>query len=123
MSMSAISWFELPAHELNRAVKFYETILAVSLRREIIGDEMGIFPSGEMGVSGCVVKSEGYEPSATGPVVYLNAEPTLGTVLSRVAPAGGSIVVPATELPQGMGFYAHILDTEGNRVGLHSMKA
>jgi uncharacterized protein len=121
MNTHAVNWFEIPAADMARAVKFYETILAVSLRREMIGDELAIFPSEQTGVSGCVMHGENSKPSAQGTVVYLNAEPSIDTVLNRVTTAGGKIVVPKTALPPGMGFFAHIMDTEGNRVGLHAM--
>jgi predicted enzyme related to lactoylglutathione lyase len=53
-------------------------------------------------------------------VIYLNADPTLSLVVDRVAAAGGKVLVPRVELPEGMGVFAHILDTEGNRIGLHA---
>jgi predicted enzyme related to lactoylglutathione lyase len=121
MNQHSVNWFEIPSANMARAVKFYETILAVSLKREVIGDELAIFPSEETGVSGCVMHSPNSKPSAEGTVVYLNAEPSIDTVLHRVQSAGGQIVVPKTALPPGMGFFAHIMDTEGNRVGLHAM--
>jgi uncharacterized protein len=121
MNQNAVNWFEIPAADMPRAVKFYETVFAVSLKREMIGDELAIFPSDEMGVSGCVMHSANSKPSAEGTVVYLNAEPSIDTVLGRVTKAGGKIVVPKTALPPGMGFFAHIMDTEGNRVGVHAM--
>jgi predicted enzyme related to lactoylglutathione lyase len=62
----------------------------------------------------------GLKPSSEGAIVYLNADPSLDAVLDRIAPAGGSIALPRTELPPGMGAFAQILDTEGNRIGLHS---
>ena len=63
----------------------------------------------------------GLEPGVGGMVGYLNAEPSLDTVLARVTGAGGHLVVPRTELPLGMGAFARIRDTEGNLVGLHAL--
>ena len=60
-------------------------------------------------------------PSETGSLVYLNAEPSLDAVLARVAAAGGQVTLPRTALPPGMGFFAHVRDSEGNRVGLHAL--
>ena len=54
-------------------------------------------------------------------VVYLNADPQLAQVLARVPKAGGEVLLPRTALPDGMGYFAQIRDTEGNRVGLHAM--
>jgi uncharacterized protein len=121
MNAHAVSWFEIPAANMARAVKFYETVFAVSLKREVIGDELAIFPSDEQGVSGCVMHSANSKPSAEGTVVYLNAEPSIDAVLTRVEKSGGKVVVPKTALPPGMGFFAHFMDTEGNRVGVHAM--
>jgi hypothetical protein len=118
-----INWFEIPAHDLGRARAFYETIFGVSLRDHIDGPvAMAVFPyNRETSTGGCVLNGPGYTPSSEGSVVYLNTETNLDAVLNRVATAGGSIARPRTELPPGMGAFAHIIDTEGNRVGLHGL--
>jgi hypothetical protein len=67
------------------------------------------------------MQGPGYVPGKDGPVAYLNADPVLGEVLKRVGPAGGKILVPRTDLPDGMGCFAQIVDSEGNRIGLHAM--
>jgi uncharacterized protein len=46
----------------------------------------------------------------------------LALMLARVVPAGGSVLVPKTEIGNDFGFFAHFVDTEGNKLGLHSMK-
>ena len=61
-------------------------------------------------------------PAASGTTVYLDASPSLDAALTRATAAGGRVVLPRTELPEGMGCFAHIIDTEGNRVGLHAMR-
>jgi predicted enzyme related to lactoylglutathione lyase len=118
-----INWFEIPALDLGRARAFYETIFGVSLRDHIDGPvAMAVFPyNRETSTGGCILTGPGYKPSSEGSVVYLNAETDLDATLSRVATAGGSIARPRTELAPGMGAYAHIIDTEGNRVGLHGV--
>lgn len=63
-----------------------------------------------------------YTPSANGSLIYLNCEPDLQPVLDRVETAGGKLQMKKTEVGPGLGFWALILDTEGNRVALHSMK-
>lgn len=117
-----ISWFEIPALDLNRASAFYEQLLAVTLNRvDMGGASNAVFPyDRDQATGGCLIKGPGHKPSAEGAIVYLNAGPSLDAALARVAPAGGSIALPRTELPPGMGAFAQILDTEGNRVGLHS---
>jgi predicted enzyme related to lactoylglutathione lyase len=116
-----INWFEIPALDLSRARAFYETLFGVTMRDHIDGPvAMAVFPyNRETSTGGCVLAGPGYNPTSDGTVVYLNTDNNLDAVVSRVAAAGGSIVKPRTELPPGMGAYAHIVDTEGNRVGLH----
>jgi len=68
------------------------------------------------------VQGEGGVPSQNGTMVYLNGGDDLAPLLARVAQAGGQVVVPKTEIGSDFGFFAHFVDTEGNKVGLHSMK-
>jgi uncharacterized protein len=119
-----ITWFEIPVRQLDRAQKFYETVLATTLRREAMGPEitLAVFGGMDGAVGGCLQAGPGTpEPSQSGTLVYLNAAPALDPVLSRVVAAGGRISTPKVQLPDGMGFFAHIVDTEGNRVGLHAL--
>lgn len=113
-------WFEIPASNFERAVKFYEAVFQVSLKRENIGGDMAVFPGGDEAVNGAVVSQAGYVPAVNGAVVYLNAGADLSPVLARAVAAGGSVITAKTALPPGMGHYAHFGDSEGNRVGLHS---
>lgn len=119
----AINWFEIPVHNLDRAADFYETLLASPLRRETIAtSQLGIFSSDETGVGGCLIAGDEVPaPAANGTLIYLNAKPSLDVVLARVEAAGGRITTPKVKLPGDMGVFAHITDTEGNRVGLHAL--
>ena len=121
----ALNWFEIPVTDLDRAVRFYALLTGQPLRRQTFGapgEEMAVLAYGEgQDVGGALVKSPQAQPAAQGTLVYLNAEPRIDDWLARAGAAGGQVVVPKTELPEGMGFFAHILDTEGNRVGLHAM--
>ena len=117
-----IDWFEIPSRDFHRAVKFYETVLDTKLRIEQFGDtEIGVFTTDGGDSIGSVICSERYAPNAEGPVLYLNAEPSIATVLARIEPAGGRVKMEKFELPDGAGFIAHFFDTEGNRLGLHAM--
>ncbi len=122
---NAISWFEIPASDLERATKFYETIFKVSLIPvDMESIRMRMFPLEDMmGVGGAVVDSGGFhKPSATdGPLIYLNGNPDLQNILGRVEAAGGKIMVPKTEITPEYGYMAVFIDTEGNRIGLHSV--
>ena len=122
--MHPINWFEIPVLDLDRAQNFYETILALKLRRvNMAGFDNAVFPyDGNSGATGgAVVSGPGVSPSRDGCIVYLDAG-RIDDVLGRVEKAGGSVLLPKTELPNNIGFIAHIGDTEGNRVGLHAVK-
>jgi predicted enzyme related to lactoylglutathione lyase len=115
-----VTWFEIPAADLDRAAKFYCQVLAVPMKVEQAGPErLSIFPHQKPSVGGCIIG--GGKPSAEGVVLYLNASPSLDAALARVPAAGGEVVTPRTALPPGKGFYAKIRDTEGNVVGLHAL--
>lgn len=115
-----ITWFEIPAGDLQRARRFYGELLRTELKLEKMGlSTMAVFPH-DSGVGGCLT-SDSSAPGAAGSVVYLKVEQNMDEVLNRVGALGGRIVLCKTALPGGTGFYAHILDTEGNRVGLHSL--
>ena len=122
---NAISWFEIPASDLDRATRFYEAIFGVKLIPvDMESIRMRMFPLEDMmGVGGAVVDSGGFhKPSSTdGPLIYLNGNPDLQNVLSKVEAAGGKIMVPKTEISPEYGYMAVIVDTEGNRIGLHSV--
>lgn len=122
----AISWFEIGVADLDRATKFYESIFSVSLNPlDMDNIKMRMFPVEDMmeGVGGALVDSGGFhKPSATdGPLIYLNGNPDLQRVLDKVEAAGGKIMVPKECISPDYGYMAVILDTEGNRIGLHSM--
>lgn len=120
--MNAINWFEIPAHDIDRAQRFYETLLAAKLRREKMGPQttLAVFPY-QAGIGGCVMHGPGAVPADTGTLVYLAVAPTLDSALARLPAAGGKLLAPKVTLPDGMGVFAHIEDSEGNRVGLHAM--
>jgi predicted enzyme related to lactoylglutathione lyase len=119
-----ITWFELPAQDLGRARKFYETVLDVTLRAERFGPmqlEMAIFPKSDA-VGGALVKGERFRPSRDGAIVYLDANGGLDRCLAKVEEAGGKVVQPRTDIG-APGFIALFVDTEGNRGGLHEARA
>ena len=123
---NAISWFEIPATDLARATKFYETIFSTTLvPMDMPNIKMRMFPITDIqnGVGGAVVDSGGFhKPSSTdGPLIYLNGNPDLQNILNKVEAAGGKILVTKTEISPDYGFMAVFIDTEGNRIGLHSV--
>jgi uncharacterized protein len=124
----AISWFEIPTADIDRAQKFYEAIFQTQLfPLEMPNFLMRVFPVDDPmdGVSGALVHTKGfYQSSATdGVLLYLNANPDVQTILDRVVVAGGQIAVPKTEISAEHGDMAIIIDSEGNRIGLHNVPA
>ncbi len=119
----AIDWFEIPVSNMDRAIAFYESMSARSLRREPFGPpgtELAVFEMPQDGgVQGALMASPNSKPSDLGTIIYLNAAPSIDAWLGRVVSSGGSIAMPKFDLPDGNGSIAHIIDTEGNRVGLH----
>src|SRR5215207_1952038 len=122
---NAISWFEIPTSDLARAEKFYETIFGFKLSPlDLPNIKMRMFPiENPMGVGGALCFAEGfYKPSVTdGPMIYLNANPDVQNVLDKVEAAGGKIMVPKTEISPEYGYMAVFIDSEGNRMALHSI--
>jgi len=118
---NAINWFEIPALDFKRATAFYQTVLGLTLAHHNMGGaDMGFFPADQDGVGGAIVCGNDMQPASGGVLVYLNANPDLSGALGRVEAAGGSIVVPKTQITPEFGYFAIIADTEGNAVGLHS---
>lgn len=116
-----INWFEIPVSDFERARSFYETIFDISMTiSEMQGYKMAFFPSFQGKISGAICFGEGYIPSGAGSLLYLNANPDVNLVLDRATSAGGRIIVPKTLISAEMGYYAFIVDTEGNRIALHS---
>lgn len=117
-------WFELPATDFERAVTFYQGILDVEIDSiEMAGLKQGLFPHDDTSlVSGSIVCGMDYKPSTEGSVVYLNGGDDLAVALSKVESTGGKVLMPKTHLGEEIGYIAHFMDSEGNRVGIHSMR-
>lgn len=123
---NAISWFEIPTRDIDRAQRFYEAIFKITMAPlDMDNIKMRMFPLDNPmeGVGGTLVQTDGFHvPSATdGPLIYLNGNPDVQQVLDRVEAAGGKILVPRTEISPEYGFMAVFTDTEGNRIALHSV--
>ena len=122
----AISWFEIPVLDFARAKTFYQTIFNFEMPEMDMGPlKMGILPydRDNGGVGGAICLGEGYKPAGhNGPKAYLNGGKDLNTVLNRISAAGGTIVLPKTEIAPDLGYMAFFTDSEGNVLGLHSME-
>lgn len=116
------NWTEIPVIDMKRAKKFYGELLGVHLSEmQMGGNDYALFELKDRFNTGCLVKGEGYVPSTQGVVVYLNGGNDLSTVLGRVEKAGGKVLLKKTFLSKEAGHIAYFVDTEGNKVGLHSM--
>ncbi len=122
---NAISWFEIPTKDLSRAQAFYEAIFDIKMAPlDTPQIKMRMFPLQDpMGVGGALVYNDQfYKSSSTdGPLVYLNANPDVQLTLDKIEAAGGKILMPKTMISPEYGHMAMFLDTEGNRVALHSI--
>jgi predicted enzyme related to lactoylglutathione lyase len=121
--MNPVNWFEIPVVDLQRAKSFYEGVFGLSLTLQEMGPfKMAFFPmeNNVYGTTGALMKADGYAPSRTGIVIYFSVENIEGT-LEKVAEGGGKVVTPKMGIGE-YGFIGHFADTEGNRIGLHSMK-
>jgi uncharacterized protein len=121
---NAITWFEIPSTRLDKAQAFYEAVLECKMRREPMGPSEGaVFPyEAEEGVGGALLAGPtAPAPASGGTLIYLDASPSLDAALARAVKAGGKVALPRQALPPGLGFFAHITDLDGNRVGVHAL--
>ena len=119
---NAVVWSEIPVADLKRATAFYEKLLDGKLKAESFGPvNIACFPYDEGGTGGCLVHGDGYEPSGKGTLTYLAATPNIDAALERARGLRAMVLLPKTALPDEMGYIAHLMDCEGNRIGLHAM--
>lgn len=119
---NSLNWFEIPAVDIKRAKKFYETVFGITMEEmEMMGMQMAFFPmeDGSGKANGGLCKSDMHKPSKEGCVIYLNADPDLSVALGRVEKAGGKVTMPKTDIGSN-GFMAFFVDTEGNQMAMHS---
>lgn len=115
----------MPVVDMERAMKFYETVFDLKLERHEMGElDMAWFPGvhGSIGAAGSLVKHpQFYKPSADGVLVYFTAfSGNVDTELGRVEAAGGKVLLPRREISPEYGYMAVAMDTEGNRFAIHS---
>jgi predicted enzyme related to lactoylglutathione lyase len=121
---NAISWFEIPVTDFARAKKFYEAMYNKEvIEMDMGGTQYGMLPydNENEGVGGGIIANKDETPTALGVLIYLNGGDDLSVPLAKVEENGGKILVPKTNIGEN-GFMAQILDTEGNRIALHSFK-
>jgi predicted enzyme related to lactoylglutathione lyase len=118
---SYVSMFEIPATNISRAIHFYQELLEIKIEKmDIGGMQMGILPHEGQIVTGVIIQADGYNPSADGVLMYLNAGENLQVVLDRVEKNGGQILLSKTAHADESGYFAIFLDSEGNKMALNS---
>ena len=126
-SKNPFTWVEIYVDDMSRAQNFYETILDIKMTELPMSEGMGemqmlSFPwaENERGISGALVKMNDMKPGNGGTLVYFNCD-DCSIEESRVESAGGKVFQAKMSIGD-YGFCSVISDTEGNTIGLHSMK-
>jgi predicted enzyme related to lactoylglutathione lyase len=124
---NVVGWFEIPVKDMDRAIKFYESVFGFKLLRNQMGPlDMAWFPGveGSMGSAGSLVRfPDAYKPSPDGVLIYFTASSgDLSTELSRVQAAGGKVLQPKRLITEEIGYMGIFVDSEGNRIAIHSRK-
>jgi uncharacterized protein len=116
-----VSIIEIPVTDFSRSVKFYQTILGVTIEEVNMGEtQMGVLPGDGNMVNVVLAKGKDYKTTTDGVVVYLNAGHDLQPTLEKIEKNGGQVVVPKTQISPEMGYFALFIDSEGNKLGLHA---
>ncbi len=123
MKKNMVGWFEIPVSDMERAKAFYDVVFNIEINiMDFGGILMGWFPESDIdshGASGSLIKQESYIPSQEGTMVYFMSE-DVQIELDRIEAAGGKIFQPKTQISEEHGYMGVFIDTEGNRVALHS---
>lgn len=121
--VNTLNWFEIPATDFARAKAFYATVLDVQIQDDSNPQmQYAYLPSEPQngGFGGAIASGENFVPSMTGTTIYLDGGNDLSLPLGRVESAGGKVILPKTSIGNN-GFIALFIDTEGNKVGFHSL--
>ncbi|RAW02138.1 VOC family protein [Pseudochryseolinea flava] len=118
-----VNFIDIPATDFSRAVSFYKAILGLEINEtEMAGTKMGFFPSDGTNASGAIVQGADYKPAAHGVLAYLNGGGDLQDVLDKVSRHRGQVIVPKTHISAEVGYIGIFIDTEGNKMAVHSLR-
>lgn len=112
-----VTWVEIPTVDFNRGVAFYNALFQLNMQALDFGTEkMACFPNNE----GAVIYEPNYKPSDSGVVVNFTIPTTIEDALIIVENNGGKVLKPKTKIEvEGRGYFAIVLDCEGNKIGLY----
>ena len=119
MSQNTLCWTDIPVTDLDRAIAFYSAVLGAEVTKFSMGCDMGLLPHADQNASGCLVVSKDNRPSLNGPLIYLSTDGRLDDAVEAAKNGGGKVLVEKHQIGP-YGFRAVIVDSEGNRVALHS---
>lgn len=122
--VNTLNWFEIPATDFARAKAFYATVLDAQIHEDPNPNmQYAYLPSDPQkgGFGGAIAAGENFVPAMTGTTIYLDGGNDLSIPLGRVERAGGTVILPKTDIGENRGFIALFIDTEGNKVGFHSI--
>jgi len=123
MSKNLLGWTDIPVTDLDRAVAFYSKVLAEPVTLQEMGEyKFGLLPHSADGVSGCLANGDDNKPSRTGPLIYLSVNGRLDDAVKVVGENGGEVLKPKHQIGP-YGYRAVVVDSEGNRIALHSETA
>ncbi len=127
MEANMVGWFEIPVADMKRAQAFYESVFGIKISVEKFGDTlMGWFPfpkdAGARGAGGSLIENKNfYKPSSDGTLVYFSSK-EINEELKRIEEAGAKVLQKKTLIRDDIGYMALFLDSEGNRIALHSQE-
>ncbi|PKV51814.1 hypothetical protein ATE84_3914 [Aquimarina sp. MAR_2010_214] len=120
-----VTWFEIPVIDMKRAKAFYEKVFDIEISlQDMEGVQMGWFPNpNQVGIATgtLIYAGEHYKPSEDGVLVYFSCD-NVANEMSRVADAGGKVVLDKKQISEEHGYMAYFIDSEGNRIALHSLR-
>jgi len=116
---NTIVWVDIPVTDLDRARKFYATVLQADIElMEGAPGEVAMLPMEPGSVSGTLVRSESAKPGL-GATVYLDSKGDPEGMMERAVAAGGTVLSPITNMGDRIGSIGFFIDSEGNRTGVH----